>query len=334
MRFTNAYNVPLSVAVWLVTDDYDHDPFPGQKHISATSLLKPIRMLLLEDRAKATKEVETIIDIHDLLASRRGTAIHKSIEDSWKLNHRTALKLLGHPQELIDRVVVNPTPEELKKTPKAIPVYLEVRNHKKLDDYVVSGQLDFVLGGRLEDFKNMKVYSYMYGSADEEHMLQGSINRWLNPQMITQDTMRIQFLFVDWNANSVKSMAAKGYPEAAIVTREHQLLSLADTEEFVKNKLAELKEFAEVPEKELPECSATDLWQSPTVYKYFSKPTNKRCQVSSENYAEVHAKMLAKGTGIIKEYPGEVRRCKYCSARTLCTQKDQFIAMGLLTLND
>ena len=48
MKFTNKNNIPLSLAVWLVTDEYDYVDKPN--YISATSLLKPTRQLVLSKR--------------------------------------------------------------------------------------------------------------------------------------------------------------------------------------------------------------------------------------------------------------------------------------------
>ena len=43
--YANTTGIGLSVAVWLADDDYDHDDDP--KAISATSIIKPIKQLIL-----------------------------------------------------------------------------------------------------------------------------------------------------------------------------------------------------------------------------------------------------------------------------------------------
>ena len=45
VAYTNKANLPLSLAVWLTHDTYDHDD--RANHISATSLIKHLRQLIL-----------------------------------------------------------------------------------------------------------------------------------------------------------------------------------------------------------------------------------------------------------------------------------------------
>ena len=53
--YTNRANLPLSIAVWLTHDTYDHDS--RSNHISATSLLRPARQTVLVCLAGRNNEV-------------------------------------------------------------------------------------------------------------------------------------------------------------------------------------------------------------------------------------------------------------------------------------
>ena len=50
-QFSNNSNITLSMAVWLATDDYDHN----DKVISVTTLLKPIKQTVLAARVDLTE---------------------------------------------------------------------------------------------------------------------------------------------------------------------------------------------------------------------------------------------------------------------------------------
>jgi len=45
LRYANVSDVPLALAVFLATDSYDYNPDPNT--VSATTLLKPIRQIVL-----------------------------------------------------------------------------------------------------------------------------------------------------------------------------------------------------------------------------------------------------------------------------------------------
>jgi len=333
MKFTNNEEHSLSIAVWLVTDRYNHNRYPGKKHMSATGLLKPTRMSILGKQASKVSD-KTELDISMNIPNRMGTAIHSGIEFAWLNNHKQALLDLGYPETVVNRVIVNPTPEELKAVKNPIPVYIEKRTHKEFMGYVIDGEFDFCGEGILEDFKSTGVYSYIHSTNDEKHMLQGSIYRWLNQDIITKNFMRIQYAFTDWSKLQAMIRAKSGYPQSRVVTKKLDLLSIKDTEAFIREKLTELDQYANTPEAELPECPKDELWQSETVWKFYKDPAKtKRSSGNFNTYAEAHAKLVKFGSkGTIKEFPGQVRRCGYCNAYDLCTQKNTYLEKGILAL--
>ena len=217
--YANTGAVSLSLAVFLASDNYDHDTAT----ISATTLMKPLRQIVLGARVKPE---DSAVDLIQMVQSRMGSAIHDGIERSWTHNHETALKALGYPAKVIANVRVNPKPEDLFDG--CIPVYLERRAKKQVGKHLVSGKFDFVGEGRVEDFKTTGVFSYTARNNDDKYILQGSIYRWLNPDIITQDTMAIQFLFTDWQA--IKARTDPKYPQQRAMQRIFNLKSVAETE--------------------------------------------------------------------------------------------------------
>ncbi len=326
MNYTNQLQIPLALAVFLATDDYDHE----SGVISATSLLKPIRQLIL---AKRIEPKDMSIDVSSLVSSRMGSAIHAAIEKAWT-DPTKALKILGYPKRVYENICINPSKEFLASNPKAIPVYMEQRAYKELLGFKVSGKYDFVAEGKVQDFKSTSVYSYINQSNAEKYILQGSIYRWLNPDIITEDVMMIHYIFTDWSKASAAQN--KDYPQNRVLTQRFNLLSLEETENFVRNKLEEIKRYSLSPEAEIPLCSDEDLWRKETVWKYYKDP-NKLQGRSTKNFntrLDAYTKLAEDGNvGIVLEVKGQVNACRYCSAFDVCTQKDQYLKSGELILS-
>lgn len=326
MAFTNMSNISLAMAVWLAVDEYDYVDKPN--YISATSLLRSVRQLVLMKRVQSTGEQS--IDISSRIANRMGSAFHDAIERAWKGNYRQALKDLGYPKRVIEAVRINPTEEEFSED--IIPVYLEMRVEKEFNGWIIGGKFDMVMEGRLRDVKSTSVFTYLNKSNDEKFRMQGSIYRWLNPDKITHDHMYIDFLFVDWSANQAKG--DKNYPQQKIIEYPLALKSVPETEQYVASKLRAVEKYRDAPEAEIPECTEEELWRSEPTYKYYKNPT--KTARSTKNFDNLHDANLRLaedgGVGIVVTVPGEVKACRYCAAFSACTQKDKYIASGELQI--
>lgn len=324
----NVSEVPLALAVFLASDNYDYDDTPFT--ISTTTLLKPIRQIILPGRIPLE---DGLASLPDMMTLRLGSAVHDAIERSWLNNHKGAMASLGYPAKVIDRVLVNPTAEQLAANPDCLPVYLEQRLKKKLGKWTVTGKFDFVGEGRVQDFKTASVWSYMNQTNADKQIKQGSIYRWLDPQLITADEMDIHHIFMDWKAGMVKTDPK--YPSQRFKKQSFSLMSVAETESFLRRKIALIEQYWDAPEEEIPECSAEDLWRSDPVFKYYKNPAKTERstknfdtrQEATLRYIEDHS------VGLVKEVPGQATACKYCAAFAICSQKDQLIACGDLLMN-
>lgn len=318
MKYTNKHNIALPIAVWLVIDEYDYVPDPY--YISATTLLKSTRRVVLDRRLPIA---EREIDLSDLLASRLGTALHDSMEKVWQSGkYKQAMKMLGYADKVIDNIVVNPTGEPKKDE---IPVYLEKRSFKKVGKWTVGGKFDIVMQGRLFDNKSTSVYSYLLGSKDEDYMDQGSIYRWLNPEIIQQDRIYIEFFFTDWQR--FKAKQDPNYPQTRSVEHIVPLKSMEKTQAMIEAKLAEIEKYMDAPDEEIPECTPEELWMSAPVFKYYADPSKMdgRATRNFDSMDEAQAFMASKGgKGAIKSVLGEPKACEYCSVFEICKQKDRY----------
>lgn len=321
MKITNTTGISIPLAVWLVSDDYDYINEP--MYISATTLLKPTKQIILAARVKSE---DREADVSEFISSRLGTAIHDAIEKAWT-NKDKALKRLGYPEKIIERVVVNPTEQQLKDNPNLVPIYLEQRYFKQLAGWKIGGKIDINIEGQLHDTKSTSVYSWILGNKDEYYRDQGSIYRWLRPDIITSDTVKIEFLFTDWSKAEARRNPEK-YPQSRLLQHTVPLRPIDETERWLRGKLSELQRYWQSPEEEIPECTDKDLWRGETVYKYYGDATKtdgrSTKNFSSQSEAQQFWHVEKHGKGVVKTVPGEVKACGYCAAYEACKQRMRY----------
>lgn len=325
-KYSNNTNLPLSIGVWLATDNYIYPPDDGKKYISATTLLKSIRQIVLSFRLGEKGQKSE--DISSRVASRFGTAIHDGIEKSWTSNHKQALTDLGYPKQVVNSVVVNP---EGQLKDGEIPVYMEQRFYKDVSGWVVTGQFDFVGDGKLEDFKSTSTFTWTNGTKSQDYIDQGSIYRWGRPDIITQDVMSIQFIFKDWQA--FKATDPK-YPSAMLMQKDYTLKSVQQTDLDIKTKLRSIDSYMDAKEKDLPLCNDKELWRGDTLWKYYKNPSStKRATKNYTSLQDANLRFVQDGSiGLVKEVKPTPTACKYCDVFHLCSQKDEYIASGDLKI--
>ena len=323
MKITNEHDVSLALAVWLLYDEYDYVDNP--KYLSATTLPKPLKQIVMKHRVDFSNES---IDVMDFAQASMGTGLHDSIEKAWKLGHKSALKKLGYPDRVVNAVVINPTKEDFDKNPDLIPVYIERRGTKNLRGWLIGGKFDIVTEGLLQDSKSTSTYSWVAGSRDDEHKMQGSIYRWIHDDVITEDVIRINYIFTDF----VKYMAANNpkYPARRIMHKDIPVLSYERTEAWLNEKLQLIEKYWDAPESEIPECTDEELWRTEPQFKYFSDPAKVDVPGarSTKNFDDMISarKFMAEkgGKGAIKVVEGQVKRCEYCAVAPICKQRERY----------
>jgi len=305
-------NLPLPLQVWLAHDIYDYSI--DANTFSATALLKPIQALVLERRypEEGTRQTNVRASI--------GTAIHSAIEAAWKDPERlkSALVQLGYPKSKADKVAINPENQD-----DCFPVYMEQRECKEIAGYKVSGKYDFIIDGVLHDFKTTSTAAYTYGSRDKDHALQGSIYRWLNPTKITEDYIRICYVFLDWKPSYTNN---SDYPSDAAIYKDIPLLDVQETQRWIKQKLLAYDKAKQLPDPNLPRCSDEELWIDPPVFKYYSNPEKReRATKNFTSLVDANTYMASKGgKGIVITTQGTPKRCAYCNAREHCNQAKEY----------
>lgn len=284
--------------------------------ISATELLKSVRQIVL---ARRVDPAQATPNINSLIASRIGVAIHDAIERAWVgPGLKQALEALGLPTH---RYIVNPigpVPEGM------LAVYVEQRVVRELNGWKITGQYDIVIVGQLHDVKSTKGFVIKKRLHDKKWRMQGSIYRWLNPEVITDDSVVIECVVLDWNAADAASDPA--YPQQQWTSIRLTLASLQETESFLVAKTSEITKHLDTPEPDLPECNDEDLWREAPTYAYFANPeATGRSTKNFETLHDANMHLAEKGEGRVDTRPGKVKACIYCPAAPLCTQRLRYL---------
>lgn len=321
MAFTNETDIPLALAVWLVNDDYDHNGM--ENYVSVTGLMKPLRHIILPRRIKGHVDQ----DLEDLIPSSLGNAIHDSIEKAWVKNHTKNLKKLGYPEDVIARILVNATPEEIAAVNDPVLVFIEQRAIKSFKGWHIGGKFDMVADGIVMDNKSTTAYTWVHGGRDEDYKLQGSIYKWLNPDKIFHDFIRINFIFTDWQRAQARQNP--NYPQSRLRYKDIPLMTHEETEMWIGRKIQLVEKFMDAPETEIPECTEEELWMSDPQFKFYLKEetfkTGGKSTKNCDSMSEALEYQASKGgRGLIVTVPGEPKRCGYCNAFDACTQKDKY----------
>jgi hypothetical protein len=115
------------------------------------------------------------------------------------------------------------------------------------------------------------------------------------------------------------------------MTVKYELMSLRDTERFIKDRLNNLTQAKSMTQEELPDCTDDELWRSEPVYKYYADPNKLgRSTKNFDDYLSAHTHLANMGKGIVLEVKGKAKACNYCSANPICLQAESLRQQGLL----
>lgn len=201
---------------------------------------------------------------------------------------------------------------------------IEERFYTTVLGKTISGQVDHLKDGTISDYKTTSAFKITKKSYDEwERQL--NIYAYLariNGHVVRN--IRIIAIIRDW---SEQSAANPDYPQAPIVIIPLTLWEQGEQEDFITERVAELIDAEDRADYNLPMCTDTDMWASPSkwaVIKEGGKRATKVCDTKEE--ADVYCDSASDKSLLVIERKGERRRCaKYCSCKTKCYQYQSFL---------
>lgn len=308
---TNKHAISLPIAIWLGIDDYDM--VPAEKKLSCTTLIKPVRAIILGMRAEKSGQIPPA-DIHDLVASRVGTAIHAAVEKALNSDKvPEVLAALGHPPRVA----------------QSLEIHTEVRTEKPLLGWTISGSADMIIDGFVHDLKTTTMWSYTSPRMWEKYRKQLSIYRWLNQDLIVEDYGFVEFYLKDWSALEA-SFGKADYPLTPMVQKPIALHEIYEVDAYLAKKLTQIDLYLNTPEHELPLCTDEELGMDASKWQYFANTDSTRATKNFDTMPEAMSHRMSKGKGIVKEKKGKANECRFCKAAHVCSQRKQLDEQGLL----
>lgn len=322
MKIKNDLGIDWIIAGWLASNTYTGSN--SDSYISASSFCRSVRQNVLGRLIEKSGE-EDPIDISTMLKASTGTALHRDIQAVWEnpVIITEALKSLDYTDTQIKNIHINPS-----EPTDGTNLWFEKRATREIGDWTVTGQFDLVVDDTIHDFKSTSVYTYINKTKEEDYKIQLSIYRWLNRELIKNDIGIIHYIFTDWNKNNVYS--TDGYPNHPFVSININLMSLDETEEFIKKRIRDIDYYTENL-NELPLCDDHHLMISKETWQYFSTASSSRASKNFDTKLEALKYMQSKGgKGIVKQKQLEPVGCKYCNCCSKCNQYKSFIQNGIL----
>lgn len=247
---------------------------------SATTLLKGTTSTILTDRH--FDEIE--VDVADCVWQIWGTAVHKIFEDSG-----------------IDG---------LKEERFEVPV-----SHSK-----VTGRVDLFdeKNGILYDWKTASTFKITFNDFSDWKK-QGLIYAWLMKQNGIE-VKKCRFIALLKDHSKSKAKTDSSYPQLPVYNYEFEVTEtdLAEIENFIKTRIAELEKAELIPDEELPPCSEEERWHQKGKVAVM-KEGRKTAIKLFDTKEEAEQNMKALGGTYLEERKGCDRRCsEYCNCNTFC----------------
>lgn len=252
--------------------------------LSATTLLKGTKEIILTDRHFD----EITVDASDEVWSVFGTSVHLVLE---------------HQED-----------EAFKEESFSVDVL----------DYKVTGKVDRydMKHETIEDWKTASVWKVIFHDF-EDWKRQGLIYTWL----LRQNGLNVRHIrFVALLKDHSKSEAKKkaDYPQSPVYIYEFDPTEdeLTGIEAYIKGKVLEVSQNAEKADNDIPECSPSERWATPTkwaVMKEGRKTAVKVCETEEEAKAFIDELEKEKDKHFIEERKGQDKKCSdYCSCCEFC----------------
>lgn len=287
MIYTNKHNLPEAVFKAVTSDSYQ----PGSSDYSATTLLKPPRIVQLERRYWGILEQDAI----DRVWSLFGQACHYVLE-----------------QHADDDAVS------------------EERLYVTVHDRKIGGQVDHYHRGVISDYKVTSAWSIVHGSKFEDWEIQLNIYAYIFRKN-GYEVNKLQIITIprDWDKH--KARQDPSYPQTPLVVYTIPLWSLEKQEQFILNKVHEHILAEDLEDTDLPCCTAEEMWEQPTKYAVMKKDAKRATRVFDDKAeAEAFRWEVIGGSqenlAYVQERRGRRTRClEYCPVAGYCSQYKEYI---------
>lgn len=263
------------------------DAYKKSGEFSVSGLIKPPQVLQLTTR----HEAKIVADVKNQLHVLLGKAMHAILEMAGQ-RHLTHLV----EQELVTRV----------------------------SGVAVSGRPDCVAleDGVLTDYKTTSVWSFLRG-VKSEWVAQLNVYAWmLREKGVAVSRLQVVALLRDWTSSKIHE---NDYPPCGMMVVPVVLWTDQECRAYVETRVSAHVVARDLPDDELPQCTAEERWERPPQFVVMKTKDAKRAAVATEDgkpLTEAQAAEIAAEKGmVVARRAGESVRCaRFCKALPFCRQ--------------
>lgn len=276
MKITNNQNLP-SPFLRMAEEEYEYKP----KRYSVTTLLKPVREILLKRRYN--DELEQ--DVSDMVFSIYGKLVHALFEKYSEGENEFAEEKLSYTLE---------------------------------NGYTVSGVIDLydMCKAEVVDYKTASVWKAVYEDYGDWEK-QGLMYAWLlRKNGLPCEKVVFYAILKDWSKTKAKTDA--NYPKLPIVKVEFDIGGLDEIDGYIRAKIDEIIYYEDKPDDELTLCSLEDRWNDGDKYAVMKNGRKTALRVL-DSADEAEKWKSDNGGDYIDVRKGTDKKCvDYCLCCTKC----------------
>jgi len=277
MKYTNIYGLPDTIVQAVKNDSYN----AGKTDFSATTLLKPPRIVMLEKRHRD----ELVEDISDNIWRLLGQATHSILERTTADN-----------------------------------ALMEERIFTEIKGKTISGATDLFKDKVITDYKVTSAWTLVYGSRTKEWEEQLNIYAYLfRKQGFEVEKLHIVTILRDWSkTNALKDSK---YPQCAIQTIHVELWDYEVQKQFLEERVQAMIDAENLSDSELPKCTPEEQWAQPTKYAIMKKSRKSAVRVLAGKQEAEDMLSELDNKHYLEVRPGKCTRCEdYCNVNKFCSQ--------------
>jgi hypothetical protein len=278
MKYTNNHNLPEAICKAIIGD-----PYIKTGNYSATSLIKPPRMLALENRYHD----HITEDVSDRLWALLGQSVHYVLERG---NHGESICEARLSVEIVGK----------KLTGK--PDLYHIAD-KCMEDYKITSVYSFLLGDKPEWEKQINILAYIYR---------------MNGFPVEQG--KIHAILRDHQGS--KALSDSNYPPIPFMSVNVPIWDIDMQRAFIRDCILSHERAKELPDNELPECTESDRWYKGDTYAVMKEGNKKASKVcATEAEAGQYIANQTKGKfSLVKRIGASIRCERFCKVNKWCNQ--------------
>lgn len=286
MQLTNNSNIHEGL-FHAISAWFTKDQSPRSGYFRATELINPIQQTVLIHRYRDKIEV----DADSLISAWRGSAVHEYLS---RHDEHNVLK--------------------------------EAELEAEIAGVHVVGHPDrYDAEGRVDDYKNVKVWKYVFKDFDDWEQQLNIYKYLLEVNGFPVTSLNIIAMFDDWKPSEARR--GGDYPQSRCMTIPIRMWSRDDVMHFLHDRVSALQfVLNRRNDEDLPECTEEEMWADPTKYAVMKEGRKSAVKLhdTEEGMNNHIAELGAKHYPEIR--PGKRKRCEdYCSASKFCYQWQRYL---------